>query len=180
MIPFETSTALSLGGDRWERRNKSDHSLFEKNSEELQSAGGLLDRFADDDVRYIARDTAVYDRLRQACQHPDRLRNALDRDQLLDGLWVGAAQQSYLIRLISSELRDLQSGDIPAVHFPAELPPSMEQSWERISDVFERPPIEMVRDALTDLGDRDLSRQVQLIRTSMASRAKRDSPPTLP
>ena len=80
---------------------------------ELRAAGGILDRFGEDEVRFVARATANYAVLLRTCLHPDLLRNAIDRDQVLDRLWLNAAQQTHLPRLIPAELKDLQRGDIP-------------------------------------------------------------------
>jgi lantibiotic modifying enzyme len=45
--------------------------------------------------------------------HPDVLRNALDRDLLLNQLWIQIRFFPHLARVISMELEDLQKGDIP-------------------------------------------------------------------
>ena len=41
------------------------------------------------------------------------LRSALDRDLLFDRLWAQVPSAPHLKRLIKSELKDLQKGDIP-------------------------------------------------------------------
>src|SRR5208282_4915235 len=101
--------------------------------------------------------------------HPDLLRNAIDRDQALDALWLGAAQQTHLTRLIPAELRDLQSGDVPV--FTSR--PNSRDLWtsegERIPEVFEQPALALVREELSRLGDEDLARQEGFIRTAIAS-----------
>ena len=150
-------------GFRWVYR------LIQQRRDELQARGGILDRFGEDEVRFLARATATYAVLLGACQHPDLLRNGIDRDQLLDRLWLGAAQQTRLIRLIPAELRDLQRGDVPV--FTSR--PNSRDLWtsegERIAEVFEQPALELVREELNRLGEEDLARQVSFIRTSIAS-----------
>jgi type 2 lantibiotic biosynthesis protein LanM len=150
-------------GFRWVYR------LIEEHRDELQATGGILDRFGEDEVRFIARATAGYAVLLRACQHPDLLRNAIDRDQVLDRLWLGAAQQTHLTRLIPAELRDLQSGDVPV--FTSR--PNSRDLWtsegERIPEVFEQSPLALVREKLNRLGEEDLARQVSFIRTAIAS-----------
>jgi lantibiotic modifying enzyme len=137
--------------------------------DELQAIGGILDRFEEDEVRFIARATTTYAALLRPCQQPDRLRNAIDRDQVLDGLWLGAVQQPYLTRLIPAEVRDLQSGDVPV--FTSR--PTSRDLWtsegERIPEVFEQPAMALVREGLNRLGEADLARQVRFIRTAIAS-----------
>jgi type 2 lantibiotic biosynthesis protein LanM len=150
-------------GFRWVYR------LIEGRRNELQAAGGIMDRFGEDEVRFIARDTATYAVLRGTCQHPDLLRNAIDRDEVLGGLWLRVAQQSYLSRLIAAETRDLQSGDVPV--FTSR--PNSRDLWtsqgERIPEFFEQPAMALVRSGLNCLGDEDLARQVSFIRTAIAS-----------
>jgi type 2 lantibiotic biosynthesis protein LanM len=150
-------------GFRWVYR------LIEGHRDELQAAGGILDRFGEDEVRFVPRATATYAVLLRTCQHPDRLRNAIDRDQVLDSLWLGATQQTHLTPLIPAELRDLQGGDIPV--FTSR--PNSRDLWtsegEPIPEVFEQPAMALVREGLNRLGDEDLARQVTFIRTAIAS-----------
>jgi len=145
------------------------YGLIEERRDELRATGGILDRFGDDEVRFVPRATAAYLVLLRACQHPDLLRNAIDRDQALDSLWLGAAQQTYLTRLVPAELRDLQSGDVPV--FTSH--PNSRDLWtsegERIQEVFEQPALALVREELNRLGEEDLARQVSFIRTAIAS-----------
>jgi type 2 lantibiotic biosynthesis protein LanM len=154
---------------------ESVYRLIEAHRDQFQA---LLDRFEEDAVRYVARATSVYVRLLKACHHPDRLRNALDRDQMLDHLWLGAAGRPEFIRLIPAELRDLHAGDIPM--FTAR--PNSRDVWlsdgERIPDFFEQSSMSIVREGLNHLGDEDLARQVSLIRTAIASGAEGESPRT--
>src|SRR5439155_18098995 len=75
-------------GFRWVYR------LIQQRRDELQARGGILDRFGEDEVRLVARATTTYAVLLGACQHPDLLRNAIHRDQLLrrSGCWqIGRA-----------------------------------------------------------------------------------------
>ena len=143
--------------------------LIQDRRDELQATGGMLDRFGEDEVRFIARPTATYTVLLRTCQHPDLLRNAIDQDQVLDRLWLGAAQQTHLTPLIPAEVRDLQSGDVPV--FTSR--PNSRDLWtsegERIPEVFEQPAMALVREGLKRLGEEDLERQVSFIRTSIVS-----------
>jgi lantibiotic modifying enzyme len=87
--------------------------LIEKSRDELQAPQGLLARFGDDEVRFVARPTATYGALLRICQHPDQLRDALDRDEALDSLWLGVTKYAHLRRLIAAELVDLKNGEFP-------------------------------------------------------------------
>jgi type 2 lantibiotic biosynthesis protein LanM len=152
-----------LKGFRWVYR------LIKERREELQAIGGLLDRFAEDEVRFVSRATATYGLLLRQCQHPDQLRNAIDRDQVLDNLWLDAAQQTHLARLIPTEVRDLQCGDVPVFTSRANGRDLWSSEGERIPEFFERPATALVREGLNRLGEEDLARQESFIRTAIAS-----------
>ena len=85
-----------------------------ENREELAASGGLLDRFAGAPCRAVLRATRTYHLIWFESFHPDLLRSGLDRDFLLDRLWVGAVDLPNLRRLLPFERRDLDAGDIPA------------------------------------------------------------------
>jgi type 2 lantibiotic biosynthesis protein LanM len=148
--------------------------LVEKHRDELLAPGGMLERFGEDDVRFIPRSTHIYGALLRTCQHPDLFRNAIDRDRIFDHLWLNAVEQEHLERLIPSELKDLQNGDIPVF---ASRPASRDlwsSEGHRIPDVFEQSAMTVVRDGLNRMGDEDLARQVSFICTSIASAGEGD------
>jgi type 2 lantibiotic biosynthesis protein LanM len=162
-VAAEDYVEAFVTGFRWIYR------LIQKHRDEIQATGGILDRFGEDEVRFVPRPTAAYAVLLSTCQHPDRVRNAIDRDRLLDSLWLGASPQTHLIPLIPAELRDLQRGDVPV--FTSR--PNSRDLWtsegERIPEVFEKSAMALVREGLNRLGDEDLARQESLIRTAIAS-----------
>ncbi len=143
--------------------------LIEERRGELLAPGGMLDRFAAVEVRFVARDTATYTGLLRTCQHPDLLRNALDQDQALDLLWMGVAQQPYLPRLIPVELRDLRRRDVPVFTSRPDSRDLWTSEGERIPEFFDRPVLALVREDLSRLGDEDLTRQENFIRRAIAS-----------
>jgi type 2 lantibiotic biosynthesis protein LanM len=165
VVPREYVESL-ITGFQWVYR------LIEKRRDHLQATGGLLARFAEDEVRFVARPTATYAVLLRICQHPDQLRNALDRDQALDGLWLGVAKHTHLIRLIPAELKDLQNGDVPMFTSHPNSRDLWTSTGERIPDVFDQPALPVIRDGLSRLGEEDLARQVKFIRTAIGSAGK--------
>ncbi len=150
-------------GFRWVYR------LIEEHRDELLAAGGILDRFGEVEVRFVARGTAIYGVLLSNCPHPDLLRNAIDRDQVLDRLWLGAAQQTHLTRLIPAELRDLR-GDIPVFTSRPNSRDLWTSAGERIPEFFEQPALALVREELNRLGQKGIkervTRKAQLIRSA--------------
>lgn len=145
------------------------YGLIAARRDELLASGGILERFGDDEVRFVARPTATYAALLRHTHHPDRLRNAIDWDHAFDGLWLDAARQPHYARLIPAEARDLRSGDVPV--FTSR--PTSRDLWasdgERIPDVFDRPAMTLVREWLSRAGAEDLARQEAFIRAAIAS-----------
>lgn len=143
--------------------------LLDAHKKELQVPGGILDRFAEDKVRYVGRPTSTYGTLLTKAFYPDILRDAFDRDQLFDHLWLGAGDQPHLTQLIAAELQDLHCGDVPAFTTRPNSRDLWTSSGERIAGFFEQPAIEGVRQGLCQLGEEDLALQTWFIRAAIAS-----------
>ncbi len=84
--------------------------LLEKHRGELLAQGGLIDRFANDEVRVVLRSSSVYAELLQEGSHPDVLRDGLDRDRLFDRLWEEVNDRPRIAQLIPAEVEDLWRG----------------------------------------------------------------------
>jgi type 2 lantibiotic biosynthesis protein LanM len=145
------------------------YELIAASRDELTAPGGWLDRFGDDEVRFVARPTAAYGELLRLCRHPDRLRNAIDRDRLLDWLWLDVPLQEYLTRLIPAEAEDLRRGDVPVFTSRPRSRDLWTSAGERIPEVLGQAPLTLVREGLNRLGSDDLARQEVFIRVAIAS-----------
>ncbi|QAT87205.1 lanthionine synthetase C family protein [Corallococcus coralloides] len=128
-----------------------------------------LEGLRDVEVRHIARATMRYGFLLQEGLHPDFLRDALDRDQLLDKLWAEVRVRPSLARLTPSEHEDLRLGDVPV--FTAR--PGSRHVWDSrgrcIPDHLPRAGLEGSLQLLEDLGPEDCADQVALIRQSLVT-----------
>ncbi|OIK27463.1 type 2 lanthipeptide synthetase LanM family protein [Streptomyces malaysiense] len=82
---------------------------------ELIGRDGLLSRFTHDVTRAVLRPTRWFASLLDESTHPDVLRDALDRDRLLDVLWRDSAGDPGRRALVSAELAELWAGDVPLV-----------------------------------------------------------------
>ncbi|MGB9181376.1 MAG: type 2 lanthipeptide synthetase LanM [Pyrinomonadaceae bacterium] len=145
------------------------YQLILKHREELLAEGGPLDAFAEDEVRTVLRPTRMYAMLLYESYHPNLLRDALDRDRLLDKLWVNIEQSQHMARVIPSELRDLNVGDIPLFN----TQPGSRHLWssrnEEITDYFIEPSLNTVRRRMENLSEDDLSRQVWFTRAALTT-----------
>ncbi len=144
------------------------YQLLYEHRQEISSVNGLLDGFAKDEVRFIPRDTQTYVTLLQSSYHPDALRDALDRDRVLDFLWMEVENKPALARLIRAEHRDLSKGDIPL--FTAR--PNSRDLWcstgEQYPDFFETPSITIARRRLDLMCREDLETQLGIVRATLS------------
>ncbi|MCC9305837.1 type 2 lantipeptide synthetase LanM family protein [Kitasatospora sp. RB6PN24] len=81
--------------------------------DELIGPDGLLARFAADETRVVLRPTHWYTTLLDESTHPDVLRDALERDRLLDALWRDPSAEPTLRALVGAESAALWAGDVP-------------------------------------------------------------------
>lgn len=132
---------------------------------------GILPRFARDEVRCVFRPTRIYDKLMRDSFHPNVLRDALDRDCLLDRLWIGIEQQPYLERVIPAEQADLIAGDIPIFTTTADSRDVFTSHGEALADFFAESGLEMARKRISRFDEQDLERQAWIIRGSFTSMA---------
>jgi type 2 lantibiotic biosynthesis protein LanM len=145
------------------------YDLLRSHRQELLAPGGPLSRFAQDEVRVVARATRGYGVLLSQSLHPDYLRDALDLDRLLDRLWAGVEDNAYLLRLIPAERRDLMEGDIPIFTTRPASNDLFTSAEEKINGFFTKSGMALSRECIADLGDEDLRRQIWFIRASIAT-----------
>jgi type 2 lantibiotic biosynthesis protein LanM len=147
------------------------YTLLEKHHAELLAPGGLIDRFAEDEVRFVPRNSSVYAQLLQEGAHPDVLRDGLDRDRLFDRLWNDVVERPSLAQLIPAEVEDLWRGDIPL--FTTQ--PRSKDLWagldRRIVGVLSESGLERARQRLDRFGGEDLKRQLWFLRGSLTTLA---------
>jgi type 2 lantibiotic biosynthesis protein LanM len=140
-----------------------------KHRDELLSANSPIYCFANDEVRLIVRATKSYVRLLQESYHPDLLRNALDRDQLLDRLWVGIDARPEIAHFIPFEHSALQKGDIPIFSSRPSSKNLCSANGDLIEGLLEETTLAAVLKRLQLLAEDDLRRQVWFIRSSLAA-----------
>ncbi|MBV9036984.1 MAG: type 2 lantipeptide synthetase LanM family protein, partial [Acidobacteriaceae bacterium] len=145
--------------------------LLRRHRDNLLSDDGPLARFAEDETRIILRPTQTYGTLLGESFHPDVLRNALDRDRLFDRLWVGIEHSPHLLRVISSERRDLENGDIPIFT----TRPNSCNVWnsvdERISGFIDEPGLVLAQRRIRELSNQNCSEQLSFIRAALSTLA---------
>ncbi len=130
---------------------------------------GPLASFASDEVRLILRHTRTYALLLAESFHPDVLRDALDREQLFDKLWLGIDHQPELKQVLTAERLDLHKGDIPLFTTSPTSHAILTSQGEQINDFFEQCSLKNAEECLQNLCSQDLKKQIWLIEASLAT-----------
>jgi type 2 lantibiotic biosynthesis protein LanM len=163
--PLEYGPALAAGFTQTYR-------LLLEHRAELLASGGLLERCAGDEVRYVARPTRAYAILLQHSSHPDRLRNEREQERLLDRLRAGVAHHPALASLLPHERAELADGDVPLFTAGPDSLDLCSSMGERRADFFEGSGLDRVRQRLAMMGDADLARQLSALHAALATLPK--------
>jgi type 2 lantibiotic biosynthesis protein LanM len=145
------------------------YELLRSHRDELLSNDGPLEQFAQDEVRIVARATRGYGMLLSQSLHPDYLRDALDLDRLLDGLWAGVEDNAHLLHLIQAERRDLLEDDIPIFTARPASKDLFTSTGDKIDGFFDKTGMALSREHVEGLSNEDHRRQVWFIGASMAT-----------
>ncbi|MFI9010670.1 type 2 lanthipeptide synthetase LanM family protein [Actinosynnema sp. NPDC053489] len=139
---------------------------------ELLGPDGLLGRFADLPVRFVPRMTQLYATLLDESTHPDVLRGAADRQDVLDVLWDDAEADELVRALVPHEVRDLWAGDVPLFT----TRPGSRDVWtstgQRLPDLLPVSAADAVAAKVEALDEVDKHDQQWLIGAGLASRPR--------
>jgi type 2 lantibiotic biosynthesis protein LanM len=159
--PLDHGSALTAGFTRT-------YQLLLEHRAELLASGGLLERCADDEARYVVRPTRSYAILLQQSNHPDRLRDEREQERLFDHLQAGIAHLPILACLLPYERTELADGDVPLFTARPDSLDLWSSTGERMPHFFEGSGLDRVRRRLETMGDADLARQLSTLRGALA------------
>jgi len=145
------------------------YNIILDNRKELINDNGIIMSFANDEVRRIVRDTHSYYRLLLESFHPDVLRDAIDRDILLDNLWLGHSSRKMADQVIQAEQEDIWQGDIPYFSTTPSSKNLICSNGNSIVDFFETSGLERVKEKINSLSQEDLELQIFLINYSLST-----------
>ncbi|HEU5201087.1 MAG TPA: type 2 lanthipeptide synthetase LanM family protein, partial [Ktedonobacterales bacterium] len=143
--------------------------LMEHRAELLAEA---LPRFAQDEIRFIARPTYIYGRFISESFRPELLRDALERERHFDRLWVGIQWQPHMVRLLPAERADLLRGDVPFFTTRPQLRSLFTSQGEVVAEFFQESGLHQAQKRISSLGEQDLARQTWVINASLACLVK--------
>ncbi|MGK9267678.1 type 2 lantipeptide synthetase LanM family protein [Bacillus inaquosorum] len=125
-----------------------------------------MDLFKGISVRQILRGTARYANLLRISLHPDFMRDGLDREMILDKLWLDTKLNPHLRKIVLHEKRDLFVGDIPYFISKPEHTHLWDSQGSCISNFFGRSALEETKLKINNLNKIDFQEQVSFIRTA--------------
>ncbi len=145
------------------------YQLLLANRDALLAPAGPIRRFANDPIRVVLRPTRQYALILSESNHPDVMRDALDRDRLFDRLWVAVPGRPELERVIAWEHADLINGDIPLF---ASKPSSVDlftAHGETVPGFFRRSGLSSAIERIEAMSEDDLHHQRWVVDASLVA-----------
>lgn len=145
------------------------YKLLQKHAKALLAPDGLINAFANDEVRVMLRPTREYGVLLGESTKPNMVRNSIACEWLFDSLWKKTEKFPFLSKAISSERLSLLDGFIP--RFTAH--PNSTHLWgddgKCINDFFPETTMSYVERHLQSFSEENLIKQLWFIRASFAT-----------
>jgi type 2 lantibiotic biosynthesis protein LanM len=137
--------------------------------DELVASSGPIRSFADAPIRVVLRPTRQYALILSESYHPDVLRDALDRDLLLDRLWVAIPARPELERVVGYEHADLVAGDVPLFTSRPDSRDLFTTHGARVEGYFAESGLDAALARVASLSEDDLQRQQWVVRASLVA-----------
>jgi type 2 lantibiotic biosynthesis protein LanM len=147
----------------------STYRLLIKYRNELLGSDGPIARFAEDVIRVIMRPTRTYAKLLFESCHPDYLRDALDREQFLDYLWVGVEDVPQLAKVIKYEHNDLYNGDVPFFTTRPSSHAIISSSGQIVEHFIEKTGTDRVKKRINGLREDQIEKHNWFIKASLVT-----------
>lgn len=149
---------------------RAGYDAIRRHRDELLAPDGPVARCARDETRVLLRHTRHYATLLDESTHPRLLRDALDRQRVLDVLWAESPPDPIVGRLVRAELLDLWRGDIPLFTGRPDSRDVWTADGERVPDALECTGLDAVARTVGGFDPADRRRQEWLIGASLAAR----------
>lgn len=101
-------------------------------------------------------------------QHPDYMRDWIDREQLLERVWYTLVDK----RQIPFEKNDLLLGDIPIFYTKPGSLDLLSSSKDVITDYYEKPSFDHVINKVREFDTKDMNQQLKWVESSIMSNSK--------
>lgn len=137
--------------------------------EELLRPGGLLESFAEAEVRVVVRPTWVYSMLLDESTHPDLMRSAAERHEVLGALRTDVLAPPLLPGLEDREIAQLWAGDVPLFTTRPDSTGLWSPSGHVLPSVLEQPGLVRAAAKLATLDAVDRQDQEWIVRAAMVT-----------
>ena len=145
--------------------------LLQRHRDELLTPNGPVRSFATAPIRVVLRPTRHYALILSESYHPDVLRDALDRDRLLDRLWVAIPSRPELERVVAFEHADLVVGDVPIFTSRPDSRDLYTTHGVHIDGYFAQSGLDAALARIASLSEADLQHQQWVVRASLVALA---------
>ncbi|MFE7822049.1 type 2 lanthipeptide synthetase LanM family protein [Priestia megaterium] len=143
------------------------YSLLLNHQEEFNKKIHTL--FSEVQTRQIIRQTKRYSDMLQIGNHPDFLRDGLDREMLVDKLWIDTLYVPDLEKVLNSEREDILLGDVPIFTTKPGEPHIWDSTGKCIENFFKQDSLSICQRRINSLSVKDMEQQIEIIETSMLS-----------
>ncbi|MFF9397131.1 type 2 lanthipeptide synthetase LanM family protein [Streptomyces sp. NPDC014744] len=151
---------------------RAGYTAISRSRSELLHPGGLLEQFAQDEVRVVARPTWVYSTLLDESTHPDLMKEAAERHEVLCLLGADVLGPAVLPGLLDEELTQLWSGDVPLFTTRPEGTGLWSATGRALPGVLTRTGLARVRAKLAAMDTVDRQDQERIIRAAMVTTSR--------
>ncbi|HLR68401.1 MAG TPA: type 2 lanthipeptide synthetase LanM family protein [Virgibacillus sp.] len=145
------------------------YKLFLNHKDDLVHDHGLLGRFSNNRIRYIAKNTHVYAKFLKASEHTDYLQHGLERQRLFDLFWNYSNLSSKHFLITHSEVQDLLRGDVPYFYTKINSKSIWNSKGEEITNFLDVSGWDLIKEKIQSLHSLDLMQQKKWITTSVST-----------
>ena len=149
----------------------STYRLLLAHRDELLAPSGPLWAFADDPIRAVLRPTRQYALILGETHHPDVLRDAVERDRLIDRLWVAVPSRPELEQVVRLEHEDLLRGDVPLYMSRPSSRSLFTTHGSELASFFRQSGLDAAIQRIEALSEEDLGRQRWVIEAALVGLA---------
>ncbi|KAB2489473.1 type 2 lanthipeptide synthetase LanM family protein [Priestia endophytica] len=132
--------------------------------------------FRSTEYRIILRPTHVYHRFLVSSHHPKYLKDALDRERLLDLLWNLHIKEPVFKEVANYEVSDLLNNDIPYFTSLTDSKDLLTSGKKHIRNILNETALEKIQRNLLKFSHEDLNKQLSLIGISLEESIIRNKP----
>lgn len=157
------------------------YNFFKEHKDEVYEILSVEEAFEEQfKVRTIIRYTYKYSILSEKLNSPEILQDYVVYGNVVEFLWRGYNKSLLPEQIIQSEIEQIFQDDVPLFYTLSNSRDLFNVKGELlISDYFSKSGIELAKDKLSKLSERDLNEQVNIIRRSLIIHNEYDSRPLL-